>query len=760
MIETRTVGVSVTKVDAAQKARGEAPYAVDTPWPGTLHGAVIRSERAHAVVAGIDSAAALARPGVRAVVTGADLEGLFPYFGHVRADHPILAMDRVRYWGEPVAVVVAETLQQAQDAAGDVEVDYRDLDELMDVGAAMAPGAELIHPERPGEERTYGPFCERGAEGTNEAFTTTMDWGDVDEGLRRAAHVESTRVTYPMLFPYTMEPYCAQARFAGGGLEVQSNAQHLFQVQRDLARVFSLGLNKVRVTSMTIGGGYGAKSYTKIEPLASVCAAAVGEPVRIVLDVEESMYTSRADRAVVDITTGFDENGGILARDVSIVTDIGAYTDNSVRVLRKAAECCFGPYRVPALRVRGSAVYTNTAPASSYRGFGAFHTNPASESNIDIAAEKLGIDPLEIRLRNLAKFGESIIPDSRPVDADLAADLTSLHASLSISPKPGKLQGVGFGCSLSPEGADPTSIAIVRLLADGTALLMIGSTEMGQGGRTVLAQMVAEELGLTLDQVTLAPTDTQLVPFQWTTGASRTTSVVGLSVQRACSDVKRQLIDMAADLASEAPTEWSWQDGHLSGPSSDARTPAEVVCDWFGGERGEVVGVGRTQHRGDLDQWPSLWEVGMAGVAVSVDPDTGQVEIDQLVTVADVGRAINPANVRGQDLGAATQGLGGALFEEIIYDGPQIANASLVDYRVPRISDLADRIELILVERGDGPGPYGSKPVGEGAMTVIGGAVLSAVARATGRWADHLPLTPEHVWRLMNEPDATAGDAG
>ena len=468
------------------------------------------------------------------------------------------------------------------------------------------------------------------------------------------------------------------------------------------------------------------------------------------------MCTSRADGAVVSVTTGFDPSGGILARDIRIVLDTGAYADNSVRVLRKAVECCFGPYRVPALRVRASAIYTNTVPASSYRGFGAYHTNPASESNLDIAAEKMGIDPLDIRLRNVAKPGESIIPGSRPLDADLAADLHVVRESLSVSPNPGKLQGIGFGCALSPEGADPTSIAIVRLLADGTALLMVGSTEMGQGSRTVLAQIVAEELGLTIDQVTLAPTDTQLVPFQWTTGASRTTAVVGLSVQRACADVRRQLIDMAAEMSPEG-VEWRWQDVCLRSSSSVVRTLAEVICEWFGGQRGEVVGVGRTQKRGDLEQWPSLWEVGVAGVVVSVDAETGHVEIDQLVTVADVGKAINPKSVKGQDLGAATQALGGALFEEIIYDGPQIANANLVDYRVPRISDLADRIEVMLVERGDGPGPYGAKPVGEGAMTVVGGAVLSAVARATGRWPDRLPLTPEYVWCLMSEPEAAAG---
>lgn len=741
----------VVRLDAMSKVRGEACYVADMPWPDTLYGAVVRAERAHAIVTGIEGRDALAMDGVHAVVTADDLQGLFPYFGHYRADHAILALGRVRYWGEPVAVVVAETLQQALDAVPMVEVGYQNLDELMDVDQALKPGAELIHPDYPEDPRAFGPFCERGAEGTNEAFTSTMGWGDVDSAIAAAAHVEHTRVTYPMLYGYPMEPYAAQARFQAGMLHVESNAQHLFQVQKDLARIFSLGLNRVRVSSMTIGGGYGAKSYTKIEPLAAVCARALGRPVRIVLSLEESMYTSRADGAVVDVATAFDDKGGILGRDIEITLDTGAYTDNSVRVLRKAVETCFGPYRVPALRVRGRAVYTNTTPASSYRGFGAFHTNPASESNLDRAAEALGIDPLEMRLRNLAKFGESLIPDSRPIDSDLASDLVAVHAALKVLPRDDKLQGIGFGCALSPEGADPTSVAIVRLLADGTALLMIGSAEMGQGAHTTLAQIVAQELGLDLSQVSLAPTDTHLVPYQWTTGASRTTAVVGLSVQRACRDVRHQLLEMAADLSGDEPVDWSWEDGRLVGASGRSLAPSEVIGEWFGPQRGEVVGTGRTQRRGDLHQWPSLWEVGVCGVVVSVDPDTGQIEVDQLVSVADVGKAINPQGVRGQDIGAATQGMGGALFEQMVYDGPQMANANLIEYRVPRIGDLPDRIETMVIEREDGPGPFGAKPVGEGAMTVVGGAILAAVARAIGRWPEQLPLTPEYVWNLMHQ---------
>lgn len=748
--ELKVVGHQARNVDGVDKVTGAARYAVDLAWPGVLHGAVIRSQRAHAMVAGIDSGPALRRSGVKGVVTFEDLGRIFPYFGHHQPDHPLLAPGRVRYWGEPVAVVVAETLETARDAAEEVHVDYEDLDELMDVEAALAPGAPLLHPDRPPEGHPFGAQCESGPDGTNVGFTASLGWGDVDSALAAAAHVVTTEVAYPMLFAYPMEPYCAQARFVEGSLEVESNAQHPFQVQKDLARIFGIGLNRVRVSCPLLGGGYGAKSYTKLEPLAAACAWATGSAVRIALDVEESMYTTRADGASVTVTTGFDGSGTILARDVRIVLDTGAYADNSPRVLHKAVECCFGPYRVPALRVEASAVFTNTTPASSYRGFGAFHTNAASESNIDRAAGIIGLDGLEIRLRNLIGKGEELIPGSRPVDADLAEDLCLLRKALEVEKRPGVLQGYGFGLSLSPEGADPTSVAIVRLLHDGSAVLMVGSTEMGQGARTVLSQVVAEELDLDLESVSVAPADTLLSPYQWTTGASRTTAVVGLSVQRACADVRYQLAAMAAELAGQEPSEWSWSDGALSGPHGEGRPPREVLAEWFGGPgRGEIVGTGRTQKRGDMELWPALWEVGMAGVAIAVDPDTGQVELEQLVTVADVGKAINPKNVRGQDLGAATQALGGALYEEIVYDGPQIVNSNLVEYRVPRITDMAASIDTQIVERGDGPGPYGAKPVGEGAMTVVGGAVVSAMADATGRWADRLPLTPERVWELF-----------
>jgi CO/xanthine dehydrogenase Mo-binding subunit len=754
----RVVGRPVTRLDVVDKVTGRARFAVDLAWPETLHGAVVRSERAHARIVGVDVEQALRRPGVRAVVTADDLAGLFPFFGHHRPDHPVLAPGRVRYYGEPVAVVVADTHVLARDALTDVVVDYEDLDEVMDVEAALREGAPLVHTDKPETGARFGP-SQAGRRDSNEAFTASLEWGDVDAALAAAPHRVTSAVSYPMLYAYAMEPYLAQARFVGGSLEVVSGAQHPFQVQKDLARVFDLPLNRVRVTSPLIGGGYGSKSYTKVEPLAAVCSWAVGgRPVRIALDVEESIYTTRSDSAHVEVTSGFDLDGRLLARDISITLDTGAYADNSPQVLARCVSRCFGPYRIPALRVDARAFYTTTVPASSYRGFGSFQTIIVSEANMTQAAVELGLDPFEIRLANVVGRGEELMPGRRPVDADLAADIRLLRDMLRVEPKPGKLHGVGFACTVSDAGANPNSTAIVRLLADGSAVVLCGSAEMGQGSRTVFALIAAEELGLDVDRVAVLQSDTLATPFQWTTGASRTTTVAGLSVQRACDDVRRQVVELATALDDEPDRVWRWDGGDVVAVDGRRLAPADVISEWFGGGWGEVIGTGRTQRRGDIDPMPVFWEVGMVGVAIDVDPDTGEVVVDQLVTIADVGRALNRAGVEGQDLGAATQGLGGALHEELVYDGEQLGNANLVDYRVPRISDLARRHDTAVVERGDGIGPYGAKGVGEGAATVVGGAVLAAVADATGRWPGRAPLTPERVWQLL-QPDS-ADSAG
>lgn len=746
-----SAGRSAVRSDAFAKVTGRAVFAIDTRVPNQCWATVVRSNRAHARIIKVDTTAAKNVPGVVAVLTADDLRDLYPRFGHIVADHPILANEKVRYFGEPVALVVAETPQQADDGAALVEIRYEDLGFVVSADDALNPESPLLHDEH--YDRGDSSFDEAVSQSTghNVAHEVRLDWGDAGAAMEASSTVVETTMTYPMLYAYAMEPYNAIATFSQGHLYVISSAQHPFQVREDLARIFSLPLVNVRVESRYIGGGYGSKSYTKVEPLAAVAAYLTERPVKLVLAVEESIYTTRADSAVVSVRSAFDPNGLLQARHFDIVLNSGAYADNSPLVLAKAVNRCFGPYRVPNLKVSGRSVYTNTIPASSYRGFGAPQGALAGEVNMDQAAELLDMDPAELRRRNLLKPGETLLPGKRPLDADVAADLDILLSTLQEGDGSRLMTGIGFGCTASDAGAFPVSMATVKLLVDGSVQVMSGSTEMGQGSQTVLAQIAAEELNVDLKLVTVIQGDTTFTSYERTTGASRTTTLTGMAVIRACSEIVDKIRTMASEVLGLPLEDVESTLGGIGSVDGRSITYAEVIQGWFGARAGEVVGVGIVRPHDEHAALPPFWEIGVAGVEISIDESTGQTFIEHLATVGDVGFAINPAMVEGQDLGAATQGLGAALFEEIIYDGPQPINPNVVDYRVPRMSDIPRNIHTILVERRDGIGPYGAKGAGEGALNPIAPAVVSAVARVVGTWPDTLPLTPERVWRLLQE---------
>ena len=803
--------------DAWEKVTGRARYAVDAVLPNMAHAAVVRSERAHAYLTAIDRAEAEAAPGVITVVTAEDLGDLGRRFGHIVPDHAILAVDKVRYYGEPVAVVVAETPHQAADAAELVWVDYDDLPALTDAATALASDV-LIHEQSYVEPGQKFLDVAPAASTDNVAHRNELAWGDAEAALAAAATVVETMTTFPLVYGYAMETYNALADWQPGSLHVVSTAQHPLMVRRELARMFSLPLAAVRVEVPYIGGGYGSKSYTKLEPLAAAASWAAGRPVKVTTDVEAAMYTTRADGALVTVRTGFDADARICARDIDIRFDTGAYADNSPLVLTKSINRSFGPYRMPNLRVRGVAAYTNTSPASSYRGFGAPQAALAGELNMDMAAERLGIDPVELRRRNLLAPGDTIIEGKRPLDADLVADLDAIVCALDqhaadrdaavqaggdqhAAVDSGALRGRAVAVTASDAGASPISTAQVRMHADGSVTLLVSSTEMGQGSRTALAQIAARELCVPIKAVAVGQSDTRFTPFEWTTGASRTTTIVGLAVQAACDDLWDNLRAKAADSAGvpvdavvvhggrlhltadiSGTVSGSGAGGDVVGEhgtglgagaadalgaggrgtgaadaapvvtdSGSGLTPAEVIRQWFGADAGEVVGVGVIRRDGATAVLPPFWEIGAVGVEVSVDAATGEVTVEHLVTVGDVGYAVNPDLVKGQDLGAATQGLGIALWEEMVYDGEQLTNPNLVEYRVPRLRDTPRRITSVLAERGDGAGPYGAKGAGEGALNPVPAAVAAAVGRAVGVWPTELPLTPPRVWSLLQQ---------
>jgi CO/xanthine dehydrogenase Mo-binding subunit len=750
--ERKVAGTSARRVDGIAKVTGAARYTVDLSVPGMAHAIVVRSTRAHARIAKIDRAAAAASPGVLRVVTGDDLlaAGLTPYYGHVVLDHPVLAIERVRFHGEPVALVVAETRREAAEAAELVDVTYEELPAVIDADDALEPDAPILHEQR--GERVGDEGMDQGEGGLvgNVCAIATVGWGNVEEAFKGAHLVVEGEYRYPKLYGYAMEPYNALAFFDQGDLVVFSSAQHVYMVRRDLARMFHLPLARVRVSAPYVGGGYGTKSYTKVEGMTAAAAHFTGRPVKLDLSVEEAVLTTRSASARIRARSAFAADGRLLARDFEIVMNSGAYTDNTPLVNSKTANRCFGPYRIPALRVVARSVFTNTVPSSSLRGFGAPQGNIAGELQMDEAAAKLGIDPVELRLRNLVGPGEELMPGKRPLDADLRDDLRCLASALEW---PGATVGrsIGLGVSASDAGAYPTSTAAIRIHSDTSITLFTGSTELGQGSRTVLSQIVAEEMGVPLERVSVVNGDTGVVTYERTTGASRTTTITGRAVQEACRDARRRVRDLAAQTLEIPAAEIEDTAGGISARGREL-SYGEVIEQWFGAG-GEVLGHGAVRRAEGFAKMPPFYEIGCSGLELEVDRETGQIHVTKLTTIGDVGFAINPALVHGQDAGAAMMGLGASLHEELIYDGEQLANPNVVDYRVPRFSDLPDEVIHLLAERRDGSGPYGAKGAGEGAGNTIGGSVASALGRLFGVFPHELPATPERVWRLMNESE-------
>jgi CO/xanthine dehydrogenase Mo-binding subunit len=747
----RIVNHSVPRRDGTAKVTGKATYVSDVQLPGMGYAKVLRSPHAHARIASIDTTRAASRPGVFAVLTGNDLTGLDPYYGHAVKDHPLIAIQRVRFAGEPVAAVIAESEGRASEALADIQVEYEELRPALTTEQALAKGAPLIH------ERQFEAGALRGFEGevtagkgTNLCQEHHLRWGDVDAAFAKAHAVVEGEYYFPMVYAYAMEPYVAIADVNDNGVTIYSSAQHPFMVRHDLTAVFNLPVNQIRLVVPYVGGGYGSKSYTKIEPLVAACSWKAKRPVKLQLTVDEAMLTTRSDDALTWMRTAVDASGKIIARQAKINMNTGAYAENSPLVCEKATNRCVGPYSIPNVQIDTYSVYTNTVPASSYRGFGCAQVTMAGESQIDELAAKMGKDPYEFRLANAAKRGEEFFPKMRPFDGTLEQDLAIAAKAIGWKRSLPKGHGRSVACSGSDAGAYPLTSTAIRVHADGSASILIGSTELGQGSHTVIPQIAAEELGVPFDKVRVISSDTAITPYDRSTGASRTTTLMGRAVMEASREAIEQMIRMAAEVLKVDPeTIQRVENGVQCG---EARlTWSEIISRYYGLPDGEVIGRAYIRKAGDFAKLPVFWETACTAVEVSVDEDTGLIRMEKLATVGDVGLAINPALAEGQDIGAATMGMGVGLFEELVYDGPQLINGSLLSYRVPRFSDMAPEVELHLVQNQDGVGPYGAKGGGEASLNSMPANIANAVYSATGARIRRAPLTPEKVWRALKE---------
>ena len=758
---TGAVGQRIERADGRAKLSGQAAFTGDLHPPGMLCGAVLRSPVAHAQILAVDTSAAEKLDGVVAVLTAGDLADIDPFYGHALRDRPIVAIDRVRFVGEPVAVVAAETQAAADLAVRRIDVQYDELPAAASLEAALAPDAPMVHeePARPGSAHGLGRLPERDG---NVCYRYGFQNGDLGRAFDEAAVVVAGEYSFPAVYQYSMETHTTIANCQGDEIKIWSSCQHPFLVRQEIATLFGCPLDRVQVIVPFLGGGFGSKSYTKMEPIAVAVSRKAGRPVRIRNGVDESMVTTRRHNMRCRMRTAAAADGTLLGREVDLWLDTGAYADNGPRVTATAGDAAPGPYRWHAVRVGADCVYTNTGPAGSYRAFGATHLQWIGESQVDEVARRLSLDRLDIRRLNLLRSGEEVRRGGKPLDADLVGDVEKAAAAIGWHQPRTAGRGRGVSVGLLAAGAHPVSTATVRMGSDGGVTVLVGTTEVGQGARTVMAQIAAEVLRTPVDRVLVPGTDTRYTPYDRSTGASRSTTIAGAAVQRAAQSVLDALMETASTVLETPPGLLQLEEGAI-GSGSRTVTHQELVRARFGFDGGELVGHGRVQPEGGTGSYaegPVFWEVCVAGAEVEVDKQTGVVTVLRTSSVADVGRAINPQLVTRQDEGATLQGIGNALFEEMRYtpDG-LLLNDTLLDYRIPSFEDVPTSMTCTIVENGDGPGPFGAKGCGEGVLAAIPAAIVNALADA-GVPMNVLPLTPERVWRRIQELDRGTNQEG
>ena len=751
------VGDPAARVGGLARVTGRQAYVADIPLDDVLHVKLVTLPVARARIGAIDAQAALDVPGVRVVFTAADLPAPMPRFGPQRRDRPIIATGETKYHGDPVAAVAAESRNAAEEAAALVAVEYEELPAAHTLALALAESAPLVQDPaiRPGDPHAT----------SNVLHEHRHAWGDVAAAAADEADLVVVEGTYrfPMVTQFAIEPHAFMAAPDGDGIAVWSAIQHPNWLQRVIAELLQLPLAKVRIHAPDPGGAFGGKQHAKYEPLLAFMALATGRPVRLVLTLEETFQAVRRGAAEVHVRTGFKADGTLMFRDLEANYLIGAYADIADRTVAKGSYTSMGPYRCPNVRIVARSVLSHTVPSTAFRGFGNPQQIWAVESNMNEAARALRIDPLELRLKNLAAPGEAFIPGDTPADGDWAVAVRRAAEMIEWSTPPPDGSGRGIAVGLKSGPTTGLSYSTVRLLVDGSVVVYAGTSDMGQGARTIFAQIAADELGAPLDWVTVVMGDTAVVPYDQQTSASRSSVFMGNAVLRACREIQDKVRSMVARLESVDETAVTVEHGEVR--IGDRVLPIrDVVVRGLGRLGGEVIGVGEMRKDAEPDHplggTAAFYEFNCTAVELEVDRETGDISIAKYVTVSDVGKALNPLQVRGQDEGAAVMGLGHTLMEHYIWDDAgRIRNLGAIDYRIPTSMDLPAEMASDIVENADGPGPYGAKGMSEGALLPVAPAVAGAVADATGVVIRDLPLSPERVWRALHGAEAE-GDAG
>lgn len=772
--ELKVVGKPVRRADGLEKITGSAIFAYDMELPRMLYGKIHRSRFPHAEIVRIDIERAQKVPGVRTILMGSDVsDGLR---GRGLLDTPILAQGRVRYVGEPVAAVAAESLEAAEEACDLIEVEYKELPAVFDPEKAMEKDPEVvIHPNIGNYKRLKAQIYKAVSDPARPNITNyfKVRKGNVEQGFREADLVIQNRFSTQMVQHAHIEPIAVLARYENdGSYTIWTSGQNTFRTRRELSDALKVPETKIRVIALRhVGGGFGNKGAGHIEPIVASLAQKTRRPVKIALTREEVFSTTSVRHpSVTYIKDGVKKDGTITAREIKLIYNGGAYSLAGNVAVGNSIHGMTSVYRLLNLKADIYRVYTNEVQGGAFRGFGAPQIYFAIESQMDIIAEKLGIDPVEFRMKNLLRSGEKTAIGHKLSSDTIEQCIGKVVEAVRSNPLP-KKEGkwvYGTGYAISKEQCDVSfpSMAYSRLLEDGAIEIWTAATDPGEGIHTVLLQIASEEMQVPLENVRLVTSDTGLTPVGTGASGSRQTSQMGMAVKLACQDLKRKMLSVASrkigvkedmlriangrievqNLKGVAQTKSSLSYPELfnPGPMGGAYVPEE------GTMMGKAIWMPKT---GEIDPETGQCSTDRAvayytpvaqAARVAINTETGAIKIVEYIGAIDVGKAINPLNVIGQNEGAIAMGANGIINEEMILVNGKVLNPDLKDYKLQSIMEYFP-IKSIILENYNPDGPFGARGCGEAPISPVGPAIANAVYNATGIRFFDLPITPEKI---------------
>jgi CO/xanthine dehydrogenase Mo-binding subunit len=730
------IGRSVPMLDAQARVKGEVDYMVNLHLPNMLVGKIVRSQSPHAKLLKVDTTNALQVSGVVAVLTGADL-GANAFYGAAIKDQGVVAVDRIRYVGEPIAAIAAESEEAAEEAAMLMEIEYEELPAVFDAQASIQSGAPTLHEKYP----------------NNIFIHSKLRHGDMEAAFAEAYEIFEDTFTSPLAQQSSLEPHVTAAQWDGNQLTVWAASQAPYMVRRVLSEIFGIDQKNIRVIVPSLGGSYGGKGHIRIEPLvAAMSRKTNGRPVKFVLSRAEEFVTVTKHAASITLKTGVKRDGTFTARQATVYWNGGAYADASPLLVPQGMVRAVGPYRIPAVQVDSYGIYTNLPPAGAYRGAMSSQATWAYESQMDIIARKMGFDPLEFRLKNLFVSGDHFATGEELHDVHFVECLEASANALAPTPLPktgkGK-RGHGYGVMMKSTVSTSKSQARISLAVDGTVTLFTSTVEMGQGAHTAMAQIAAESLSIPFEKICIVGPDTNVTPFDSTTSASRSTNMMGNAVIAAGTSLKRKLIELAAPLLEIPIEELRAENGKIFAKETSISYSDILKRNALNSleESGEYSTASKMDPETGQGIATPHWHQGAGAAVVEVDTETGHVTILRYTAAAFAGRVVNPHLAQLQNDGNVIFGLGPTLMEEMILDGGQVTNPNLADYAIPSIRDIPVELVSVCIE-SDEQELHG---IGEMTLPPVAPAIANAIEDAIGVRIKDLPITAEKILRALRE---------